>query len=65
MKNGYDSILDFQKNKQKKLSILYLGTLYPFQEINTIIDIYTKYKYEIEMKFIGISTIPEMEKNNY
>ena len=65
VKNGYESILDFQKNKQKKLSIAYLGTLYPYQEINpiidTIIEIHTKHKYEIEMKFIGISTIPEME----
>ena len=65
VKNGYNSILDFQKNKQNKLSIAYLGTLYPYQEINpiidTIIEIHTKHKYEIEMKFIGISTVPEME----
>ena len=65
VKNGYDSILEFQKNKHKKLSIVYLGTLYPYQEIATIIDIiieiYTKHKCKIEMKFIGISTIPEME----
>lgn len=62
--NGYDELkqnVNIKAQLSNELTISYIGTLYPYQEIeiliNAVINLYKNHGYSIKLKLIGITVV--------